>query len=78
MSEQLTRSLVFLASVIGLYYLMLLLNEIIKVFIYLLSIFKRKEDEKLVKDYYQRLKEAGTDADTAQLISALEKKDSNG
>jgi hypothetical protein len=61
MSEQLTRSLVFLTSVIGLYYLVLLLNEVIKVFIYILSIFKRKEDEQLVKE----------------LISALGKKDSN-
>jgi len=62
MSEQLTRSLIFLTSVIGLYYMTLLLGESIKVFIYIHSIFKRPEDEKLVKE----------------LISALNKKDSNG
>jgi hypothetical protein len=62
MSEQLNTSLVFLTSVIGLYALMLLVNEALKSFVYILSFFKRKEDEKLVKE----------------LISALNKKDSNG
>jgi hypothetical protein len=56
MSESLSNSLTFLASALGIWVSFALLTEASRLFIYLRSIFKRKEEEKMIYDFIDALK----------------------
>jgi hypothetical protein len=56
MSSQLDASLTFLVSLLSMWVAVALLTEGARFFLYIRSIFKRSEDEKMIQEFIEALK----------------------